>query len=96
MLTDAFNISALKRACLTVTATLLLLSCAAPLPPADPERAARLRNEGLIFVLKRDFKSAIKPYYDATRYEPGNSSAYLKLAEFQIAIALEWDMAKPW
>ena len=85
MLTDVFHTFPLKRACLTVATTLLLLSCAAPLPPANPERAARLRNEGLNFALKRDFASAIKPYYDATRYEPGNSTAYLKLAEFQIA-----------
>lgn len=85
MLTAAVNISSLKRTCLTVTATLLLLSCAASLPPSDPERAARLRKEGDNFVLKRDFFSAIKPYHEATRYEPGNSAAYLKLAEFQSA-----------
>jgi tetratricopeptide (TPR) repeat protein len=72
--------------CLPVIGLLLILSCAAPLPTADPGRAAQLRNEGLKFELKHDFAAAIRPYLEATRYDPESSSAYLKAAEFQAAL----------
>jgi tetratricopeptide (TPR) repeat protein len=70
---------------LPVVGLLLMLSCTAPLPTADPERAAQLRNKGMKFELKHDFTAAIRPYVEATRYDPENSSAYLKAAEFQTA-----------
>ncbi len=70
---------------LHIATLLLLLSCSASLPPADPTRAALLRNEGLKLEITNDFVAAIQPYKEATRYDPENSSAYLKLAEFQEA-----------
>ncbi len=74
-----------NRLYLALTTLLLIVSCTPPLPPADPTRAAQLRNEGLKFELRNDFIAATRHYMEATRYDPHNSSGYLKLAEFQEA-----------
>lgn len=60
----------------------LLVACAPALPPIDLERAARLRNEGLTFALKRDSTRAAERYTEATLYDPHNSRAYLDLGDF--------------
>jgi tetratricopeptide (TPR) repeat protein len=71
---------------LLIAGLLFLQSCTPVLPPADPERAVRLRQEAFKFEFKKDFAAAIIPYEEATRYAPHDSSTYLKLAELQEAI----------
>lgn len=73
--------SCFTKTCLLFVGVFLLLSCAPPLPPADPGHAAQLRNEGLKFNLRHDYASAAERYKEATLYDPLNSSAYLNLAD---------------
>ena len=69
-------------ACLLFAGLTLLVACAPALPPADLERAARLRNEGLTFALKRDNVKAAERYTEATFYDPHNSPADRDLGDF--------------
>ena len=71
----------LRKTGLLLASLCLLLSCAPALPPADFDRAAQLRNDGLKFSLKHDYASATERYQEATLYDPLNSDAYLNLAD---------------